>query len=252
VSVLDMPPGIRWSVCVRSLDGRVEDEHDADRPLSTASVGKLLLLAEVARRLDDGTLDPGEPLHRDEDLWVADSGLWQHLRVDALPVEDLVVLVAGVSDNLATNVLLRKVGLTHVQAMTKWLGLRATALHDRVRDQRTERDAPRLSTGTAAELTALMVTLATDGPRRVLDWMRLNTDLSMVASAFGEDPLAHELRNKTGTDDGVRADVGIVGHTAYAVIANWDGAEPPGRTREVLDAMRGVGELVRRRHAGPR
>ena len=54
----------------------------------------------------------------------------------------------------------------------------------------------------------------------LVDLLRLNTDLSMVAAAFALDPLAHvdvdvgvRLFNKTGTDIGTRADV------ACAVVA---------------------------------
>ena len=51
----------------------------------------------------------------------------------------------------------------------------------------------------------------------MLGWLSLNADLSMVASAFGLDPLAHRsadhgllLVNKTGTDGGVRSEVGVL------------------------------------------
>ncbi|MET7393150.1 serine hydrolase [Dactylosporangium sp. NPDC005572] len=220
---------------MRSLDGSVRYEQDARRVLSTASVGKLFLLLEVARRIDDGELDPREMLRREAGDAVADSGLWQHLSVDALCVEDLAVLVAAVSDNLATNVLLRRVGLPAVQLLDH------SALHDRVRDERRPEHPPRLSSGSADELSRFMVGLRQElypGSRRLLAWMGHNTDLSMVAAAFGLDPLAHDgLANKTGTDVGVRADVGLTGNTAYAVIANF----PADRTHEVLDAMRAIG-----------
>src|SRR5690606_36265453 len=120
------------------------------------------------------------------------------------------------------------------------LGLRAVRLHDRVRDQRTADDPPHLSTGSASELAGLVRRLwrdEADDPRasvggRVLGWLRPGTALSMVAAAFGLDPLAHtgpdrgvRLCNKTGTDRGVRADVGIVdgprGRVAYAVLVHW-------------------------------
>ena len=64
--------------------------------------------------------------------------------------------------------------------------------------------------------------------RRVVSWLSLGTDLSLVASAFGLDPLAHReadhgilLVNKTGTDQGVRSEVGVLrgprAGVAYAV-----------------------------------
>ena len=176
---------------------------------------------------------------RDEDR-VADSGLWQHLTTGALPIEDLAVLVAAHSDNLATNVLLREVGLDAVEQRAERLGLKVTRLHDRVRDVRGPEDPPRLSTGSARELVTLAETI--DG--RVAEWLATNSDLSMVPGDLGLDPLVHtrpELWNKTGTDAGVRADVGVLrGRVAYAVIANWDPAEGD-RAGDVLAAMRRLG-----------
>ncbi len=77
----------------------------------------------------------------------------------------------------------------------------------------------------------------------------------MVASAFGLDPLAHVLtdrniliRNKTGADPGVRADVGTIGRGtgrySYAVIANWDASNAALRD-VVLSAMNGIGAILR-------
>lgn len=240
-------PAVAWSV-------RIGDRaaHQPDRRLRTASIGKLLLLIETARRLDDGRLDPSEPLAKDPALAVADSGLWQHLSVPSLSVADLAVLVAAVSDNFATNVLLARIGLRPLTDLAAELGLRETALLDFVRVKRAPTDPPTLSWGTAAELATLMTGLARGTvvslavSARVDAWLATGVDLSMVASAFDLDPLAHTdapLRNKTGTDDGVRADVGHLGPEGYAVLANWD----PGHgdhTAEVMRAMRTIGQAM--------
>jgi beta-lactamase class A len=246
-------PGVRWSACVRDAATRdVLAELEPGVVLPIASVGKLLLLAEVARAIEAGELDPGAPLARTAEDAVADSGLWQHLRADALPAEDVAVLVGAVSDNLATNVLLRAVGLGAVSVTATRLGLHATALHDRVRDARGPGDPATLACGSAAELSALMGRL----DERVLRWLAAGADLSMVAGGLGLDPLAHAeadrgivLRHKTGTDEGVRADAGLVRGSrrslAYAVIAAWDAAAGDQRDA-VLAAMREVGVALRR------
>lgn len=242
---------VAWSVCVRDGNGDVVHAHRPDLVLSTASVGKVLLLLEVAR-----TVPPGLRCDRRDVEPVADSGLWHRLRTDVLPAGDLAVLVASVSDNLATNVLLHHVGLDRVAALGGELGLAATALHDIVRDVRTAADPPRLSSGTAAELSLLLHRLpAVDGGDQVLEWLRASADLSMVASAFDLDPLSHDgvtVRNKTGTDDGVRADVGVAtgpaGTVSYAVLANWHphAAAPDAATAgDVLATMRAVGDGIR-------
>ncbi len=238
--------------------GEVLFERDPDRVLRTASIGKLLLLEHVAGLIASGAADPGELLTRTGDDRVADSGIWQYLAVDALPVVDLCELVGMASDNLATNVLLRRFGLGAVAASAARTGLRRTALHDRVRDLRTEADPPTLSTGTAAELTALLMRLAVQRQvgdptaGQVLDWLAKGLDLSLVAAGWGLDPLAHReadrellLVNKTGTDVGARAETGLltgpVRTVAYTVIANWGAAD---RRREVLRAMRRLGRRI--------
>lgn len=237
----DLDPRARWGVCVLdAVSGEVLLAHREHEVHRTASIGKLLLLAAVHDDDGDVLLD-----RRDVEP-VADSGIWQHLRVDRLPLHDVAVLVASVSDNLAANLLLRHLGLPRVQEVGRSYGLVHTALHDAVRDRRGPEHPPTLSTGTAAELAHLLPRL----PDVVHAWLRTGTDLSMVASAFGLDPLAHVdggLLNKTGTDSTVRADVGLVGGIAYAVLAEWD--DGLDLRHEVLAGMRAVGEQIRGRLA---
>lgn len=258
-----------WSVCVRDSSGMPLTSLGADVPLRTASVGKVLLLLHVARCLGDGSLAAGELLTRESVDDVADSGLWWRLSVDSLALVDVAQLVGAVSDNLATNVLLRKVGLDAVAGTAAYLGMKRTALHDKVRDVRKADDPATLSTGTAEELSALMLRIASGtalGPvpdMQVEQWLSSNVDLSMVGSAFverlGVDPLAHgdgpvRVFNKTGTDVGVRADVGaavVGGRTvSWAAIANWSGeAESAldqlgGPVVEAMAGMRRIGEEI--------
>lgn len=250
---------VQWSVCLQDVASReVLAAYEPSRVLSTASIGKLLLLVTLASAYESGDVSPDELLSRS--LEVADSGLWQHLRVSRLAVDDLAVLVGSVSDNTATNVLLQRVGLSRVRETAAALGLRETGLHDRVRSVRRGFDPPRLSSGSALELAGLCAGLA--GGRIVSPavcatvdrWLSAGADLSMVAGAFGLDPLAHvevdrgvRLRHKTGTDDGVRGDVGwLVGPSAglvYAVLANWDAADGELRD-EVLASMREIGRAL--------
>ena len=250
---MDLPPlphAARWGACVVDVaSGATLAARDEHAELGTASIGKVLLLAELAARPE--LLD--EPLTRTADDAVADSGVWQHLATDTLPARDLAVLVGAHSDNLATNVLLRRIGFDAVHERAATLGLTTTRLHDRVRGRRGPGDPPHLSTATAHELAHLARALDRENPV-VVAWLRTGTDLSMVAPAFGLDPLAHmesdrgwELWNKTGTNDGIRADMGVVRRgdaaLAYALIANWDAAAVDPRD-EVLAAMRRFGEAL--------
>lgn len=225
--------------------------------LPTASVGKILLLIEVSARLTARDFSGYGILDKSSRDAVGDSGLWQFLQAPAFPVADLGALVGATSDNLATNVLLRQVGLDAVRTRAESLGLARTALLDLVRDSRGPDDAPQLSVGSTAELSWLFGALyrgqVVDDvtSQRVVDWLSLNTDLSMVASAFGLDPLSHRavdhglrLVNKTGSDDGVRSEAGILRGprttVSYAVTIQFEDDSLARRLR-TLDAMRTVG-----------
>ncbi|HTY33863.1 serine hydrolase [Mycobacterium sp.] len=254
-------PEIDWSICIRNHAGQKLASYNPNASMKTASLGKLLLLAEVARQCDAGNLDGTQLLGRDPNLLVADSGIWQYLKVEKLSIHDLCVLVAGVSDNLATNVLLKHVGFQRLRELSKALGLTRTALLDYVRDYRGPDDLWTLSVGSAAELSSFMSRVArkeliSQTVSEQLDaWLATGMDLSMVASAFGFDPLAHaesdrgfSIRNKTGADTGIRADVGTIGRKSswfsYAVIANWEAANPSLRDA-VLSRMNSIGRVLR-------
>lgn len=250
--------GAQVSASVTDLDtGKTLVAIDERIVLPTASVGKILLLIEVSARLTERDFSAYGLLDKTMRDSVGDSGVWQHLQAPSLPVADLASLVGATSDNLATNVLLRQVGLQAVRARTESLGLMRTALLDLVRDSRGPDDAPQLSVGSTAELTWLFAALARGQvvdsltSSRVLGWLSLNADLSMVASAFGLDPLSHRgvdhgvlLVNKTGTDDGVRSEAGVLrgprAAVSYAVSVQFNDSGMPARLR-VLDAMRTVG-----------
>ena len=237
--------------------GRILVSIDDRIVLPTASIGKVLLLIEVSARLTSRDFTGYGILDKTPRDSVGDSGIWQHLQAPALPVGDLATLVGATSDNLATNLLLRQVGLDAVRARTESLGLARTALLDVVRDKRGPDDAPQLSVGSTAELSWLLGALARGEivdsmtSQRVMGWLSLNTDLSMVASAFGLDPLAHRgtdhdvlLVNKTGTDEGVRAEAGALRGrrtaVSYAVTVQFADDSLQRRLR-VMDAMRTMG-----------
>lgn len=222
---------LHWSVCVRDIaTGRDVWEDAPSLVLPSASLGKLLLLVAVHDAVTAGTMDATELLSRGDER-VGDSGLWYTLDVEALSVDDCCRLVSAVSDNLATNVLLDRVGLGAVAEAGIRHRVRDVALHDRVREHRDARHPATLSSGSARGYVDLAEIV--EGRSHLRTMLASNTDLSMTASAYGLDPLAHALPdrgislwNKTGTDRGIRADVGVIrgpeAALAYAVMAVWD------------------------------
>ncbi|NUP62145.1 MAG: serine hydrolase [Nonomuraea sp.] len=216
-------------------------DEDAELPL--ASVGKLLLLAEVAMSVEGGILHPDTPVTLREDDYCGGSGLLTSLSARAWTVGDLALLTAAVSDNTATNALLRTIGLDRVNAAAAALGLSRTRLLDRIREPRGPEDPPTFAIGTAAELSGLAALIAGAGGWQALmrGWLRRNTDHGLVPALLGHDPEGHRVANKTGTDEGIRTDVGILdGRIAYAVLAHG----PAGSEPDLTAAVRRAGQDI--------
>ncbi len=241
--------------------GTVVFSHRPDAALDTASVGKIFLLHRLLTEVDEGTRSLEERVTRRPVEWMDNSGLWYLLQADELSLYDVAALIGAVSDNAATNTLARVIGLPLVQEHTRRLGYEASALDDVVRWPLPP-GAPRtLSHATARELvrfvtrTARAEDLSPASADTLQRWLGAGMDLSMVASAFGLDPLAHYyfdrdvwLWNKTGTISTVRADMGLVmspeRRIAYAVLVNWPSGIPA--RDAALAAMRAAGDTLRK------
>ncbi|MFB6713943.1 MULTISPECIES: serine hydrolase [unclassified Streptomyces] len=251
------------AVAAVDIDGGETVGVDECTVLPVASASKLLLLAEVSRRLDTGELLADRLVEiLDEDL--ADgTGLLRRMSRRGWTVEDLAWLTASVSDNTATNALLRLVGRESTARLAKELGLDHLTLHDKVRDIRGPDVPPVFATGTARDLARLVThavrsTLSSpSASARLLQWMRANTDHGMVPALVDHDPYAPGfpnplpdgllVANKTGTDTGVRADAGVIvgaRRLAYAVVAHWDPALGPSTERAAVHAIRDVGRTL--------
>jgi len=115
-------------VCVRDLTTGDTIELHPDEVFPTASSIKLAVLYELYRQAEEGRIDLAEvtrpPIPR-----VGGGGILQELgdRV-SLTWRDLGVLMVGWSDNEATNVLVRRVGLAPVNQRLTSLGLPRTRL----------------------------------------------------------------------------------------------------------------------------
>ncbi|ACU75605.1 Beta-lactamase class A-like protein [Catenulispora acidiphila DSM 44928] len=232
-------------------------EYLADEVMPLASVGKLLLLASVAQGFVSGELDPGEPLGLLEQDFSAGSGLLVTLSPRRWTLLDLARLTAAVSDNTATNALLRRVGVERVAADAGALGLERSRVLDRIREPRLAGHPPAFAVGTAREVAALAAVAAGDRGwgAVLLGWMAGCLDRSMVAAGIAHDPEDSVVRdvplsglwvaNKTGTDVGTRCDVGVVRgarQVCYAVLTRC----AAGREFDMVLAMRDVGAVVGR------
>jgi beta-lactamase class A len=152
-------------------------ERRADEPFPTASSIKLAVLYELYRQSEEGRVGLRE-VTRLPAARVSGSGVLQALGNDvSLSWRDLAVLMIGWSDNEATNILVRRVGMEAVNARLDGLGLTHTRLRRLMMDTdaarrgeenvATPREMARLATvvgrgeGLPAEAARDMVAVAT-------------------------------------------------------------------------------------------
>lgn len=258
----DRLPGVRFSALAFDIDsGERVFAHNENDELNTASMGKVFLLHTALQMHVNGNLNLQERLSRRPSERVDESGIWYLMEQDDLSIYDVAVLVGAFSDNFATNVLIRRIGLDNVARQVEDLGYRNSGLHDFLRWPRPAKAPRTLSSGTAAEISDFMARHAKDEfwdestNETFRRWLGAGADTSMVASAFDLDPLAHYnyqrdvwVWNKTGTNGTIRADAGIAmtptRRVAYAVFANWE--NDTDRVVDVMPVMREAGEAIHR------
>jgi beta-lactamase class A len=125
---LEGPAGQRWS-----RHGR--------RRFRAASVVKIPLMVEVYRRVEQGALALDEPHRLTDADRAAGSGVLLHLHTGLAPsVEDLVYLTMSISDNSATNLLIRRVGMAAVNETIRSLGMTDSTLGREMRGQPAQSD----------------------------------------------------------------------------------------------------------------
>jgi beta-lactamase class A len=222
-----------------------------DPVAAIASTGKVAILAALAVAMERGEVDPDQRLTIRPRHHVRGTGLLQSLSVRVLSVHDLAVLTASVSDNIATNVLLERLGLDAVAGFLSDARIPDVAVLDTVRDHRDATVPPAFAVGSARGLCALTAALGTASavtPHArdvVLGWMRHNQDRAYVPDVFDAKARTLRVTNKTGIDAGVLADAGLVlggdVDIAYAAVARWsDDAVVAGHSSAV-SALRAFG-----------
>jgi beta-lactamase class A len=233
VRIADALPG-RLGVAVDLLDTGDRVEHHAHDLFYAASVIKIPIMVEVFRRIDAGEISPDEPLPVVAGEVTGGSGVLQFLHVGLdLTVHDALELMIAVSDNTATNLLLRHIGGAEaVNSCMDRLGLSETRSGGPIRQPNPAvRSLSTYSRTTPAEMAQLLTGIARDEVvslaacaemRRILAHQLYDTMLPRYLPLTGDTTIT--VAHKTGSIGQVRNDAGILtvdtpGGTRTAVVS---------------------------------
>lgn len=184
----------------------------AETPVVAASVIKLPILAEAFRQARDGLLSLEERYSVRQADKMPSCGALTYLH-DGLEVtlRDLCVLMIILSDNTATNLMIDRMGMENVNRSLHAWGLRQTALRRRLFDAQAAARGLQ-NTVTAGEMGALLeriyhgACVSPDADREMLAILRDQRLNGKIPFFLHDYAIAH----KTGEDDGITHDVGIV------------------------------------------
>jgi len=196
------------------LDGSGGMEYNADLPLLAASVIKIPVMVEAFRRFECGELDPEAKHVLSDGERMPSCGCLNRLHAGIeLTMMDLVELMIILSDNTATNILIDQLGIDSINATLRSLGIANSTIRRKLFDAAGH--AAGIENTVTARDMGLLLKLTHEGKliseaasARMIDILkaqRLNGKLPFFLKSRGVS-VAH----KTGEDDGITNDVGIV------------------------------------------
>lgn len=200
----------------------------ADQPVATASVIKLPVMVEAFFQIQEGKLQWSQPVKETDFDRVQGSGILQDLNPQInLTLGDAITLMIDLSDNTATNMVIRTVGIEPVNVRMRMLGLRHTALNGYVFHEKdaTNEEAKKFGLGvtTADDMVHLLTLIkqheiltpaACDQMLKILGKQRDIDAFPRYTSGLPGVTWEH----KTGALDAVRNDVGIADTPAGPVV----------------------------------
>lgn len=280
-TLADLPGtiGVAW----KNLDTGEAGSVNGDNEFFVASAFKTAVLVELLRQAEAGKLDLDERVTVSQEAYAGSEDLLAHFTSGAqLTLHDLAILMIVFSDNTATDLLIRRVGMDRINAMlaahgfqvtrvngltkdawARWLGIppeeAARLSNDEVRRRFDALPQPPPVTpetfaglwpGTPNEYVRLYELLGEGellGPQATADALsilKLWQGLSVMPALF---PWGLEAAHKPGGAPGTVTDAGIIytpaGPIALAIFAN-DLPEGPKGIPRVMPALQDVARLV--------
>ena len=121
IAVIDLASGQKWS------HGSI--------PMRSASLIKLFIMAEAFAQIHAGQLNPADRLAFSESDRVGGAGLLQELPAGtSRTLLELIELMITESDNIATNLLIERLGMAQINARIQTLGYQDSVLRRRMMD----------------------------------------------------------------------------------------------------------------------
>lgn len=245
-------PGVNLSLWLARADGLELLALDADRPLPGASTLKVLILVEGFAQEREGTFRWTDSATMTEDDIVGGSGSFQHEKVgSSWTYLQYARRMIAESDNVASNILLRRLGMRNVNARAEKLGMAVTRFERHFMDFHARDREDKENWTTAREMGGLLQSIYRREiltPEACDDMIKILERTSRGRIAAGV-PKVIPVGHKSGSLAGLRHDVGWVRLPGqpYVLSVFLDGVRelPGGRDEDLgVEAIEAVARVV--------
>ena len=246
VELLNPPTGV-VALAARHVESGRTWRHNEHLRLPSASLIKLPILGAFWETVEAGRLDPNERVSVPEEaLCVEGTGVLKALAPGLqLTWSDLATLMITVSDNVATNLIIDRLGMEAIQAWIDKAGLAETRIERRMMDRAAMSDG-RGNWTSAGDMDTMLVAIAAGAcvsseasreMRRVLEAQQIQ---DRVPRRLGDSV---RVANKTGNFADVIHDSGIVtwsGRTLVIAVLT----QGVGTSRQAMDTIAEVAVVL--------
>ncbi len=208
-----LPDSIKVSMKAETEDGKLIFEHNPNRQVPAASTIKVAILVELMNRIANkqvGWKTKHKLLKTDK---VGGAGQIQHATDGTIfNFKELATLMIQLSDNTATNIIIRRLGMEKVNDFLALYGLTQTSLQREMMDFEAIKEG-RQNYTSASEMNQLFALLLGNGllnkkdTKRALKILKGCEDKEGIPLMIPDDVV---IAHKTGTLSYLRGDTGII------------------------------------------
>ena len=232
----------------RPLDGGCAQMYNEMMPVVAASVIKIPIMVEAFRQFESGELNPLETYRIKPEDKMPSCGALNRMH-DGLEVtlRDLVELMIVLSDNSATNILIDRLGIARVNATLEAEGLKVTRLRRKLFDKAGMEAG--LSNHVCAREIGLLLERMYAGtlvsPQASTEMLEILRNQKLNGKMpFFLKPRGIACAHKTGEDDGITHDVGVVyARRPFVLCMLSEETDVPAFERLIQDVARELAEL---------
>jgi beta-lactamase class A len=209
----NLPTALQVSIQAETANGQTLYVQNADQRVPAASIIKVPILIELMRQVEAKQLRLKKQYTLQQEDIVGGAGTIQHQAVGTtFTLQELAIEMIKESDNTATNILIRTIGMTKVNDLLHRQRLTQTTL------QREMMDFQAIAKGrqnytSAEDMNTLLKRLLNQEllskkyTKKALNILRECADDTTIPRYL---PAALDIAHKTGTLDYVRGDAGII------------------------------------------